>query len=139
MTISIVTTTPMVPTTSTEDTSGRASDSGSAFPGLDFASLLLGQLVPVKQSTQSATTIEETTTEEALVEEATPPADNAAAFAALTLAPQVSATSTTPEAPEASEGESPQTTTGSSKDDATPLPLLPTAERLTTFEHAAQG
>ena len=122
MTVTIVTPpTPMVPTANIDDASGKLGDSGSALAGQDFASILLGQLVPLEQSTQPTTTVEETPSEEAAV-----PGDNVAVFAALTLAPQVAAASTAPEVPE---GESTQTTTGISKGDAS---LLQPTERQAT-------
>ena len=127
MTVTIVTTpTPMAPTANIDDASGKPGDSGSTLPDQDFASILLGQLVPLEQSTQATTAVEDTPSEEAAAS-----GDNVAAFAALVLAPQVAAASTTPEAPK---GESIQTTMGISKGDAS---LLPPTERQATASAAA--
>ena len=122
MTVTIVTTsTPMVPATNIDDASGKPVDSDSTLAGLDFASILLGQLAPLEQTVQPTTKLEETPGEDAAA-----PGDNVAVLAALTLAPQVTATSTTPET---AEGENIQTPVGISKGNAS---LLPTAERQAT-------
>ena len=122
MTVTIVTTsTPMVPTTNIDDASGKPVDSDSALAGLDFASILLGQLAPLEQTVQPTTKLEGTPGEDAAA-----PGDNVSVLAALTLAPQVTATSTTPET---AEGENIQTPVGISKGNAS---LLPTAERQAT-------
>ena len=130
MTVTIVTTpTPMAPTASIDDASGKLSDSGSALPGQGFASILLGQLVPLEQSTQATTAVKDASSEEAAAS-----GDNVAVFAALTLAPQVAAASTTPETPK---GESIQTTIGISKGDASLL--LPTERQAAAGAAAHPG
>ena len=86
MSVTIVTTPPKTGlATSTDDSSNKLADSNNATDGLDFASLLLGQLAPLTQETLASAN---TTVQEQTAEDTTAPSDAVAVLASLNLTTQ---------------------------------------------------
>ncbi len=86
MSVTIVTTLPKAgPAKSTDDSSNKLADSNNATDGLDFASLLLGQLAPLTQETLASAN---TTVQEQTAEDTTAPSDAVAVLASLNLTTQ---------------------------------------------------
>ena len=104
-------------TAGVEDTSSKLAESGDSSASLDFASFLLGQLMPVVPQSTTAT---DTATPESAASESTTPTDAAAAvLASLGITPQAQVQTSGNELPEGESGQ----LNGISKGSATPLPL----------------
>ena len=121
MSVTIVTTLPKTgPATSTDDSSNKLADSNNATAGLDFASLLLGQLAPLTQETLVSANA---TAQEQTAEDTAAPTDAVAVLASLNLTTQASENSMSKDAPEAASAP----LSGVGKND-TPLPALATQQ-----------